>query len=94
MRYLEAKQLFNEIYWSGRNSGKPTSDRFPFGLTYVDENFVEVEFPLSAIDPKPSNTELLNTYAECWQDGVVFPPIFVSAGRLLKDGQITPSFNN
>lgn len=90
MTFLEAKDLFHSAFWSGRNSGKPVTDRFPFGERYSDHEFLLVDFPLNLVDPRPSSSHYVDEYAKAWQDMVEFPPIFVSVGRLLADGKVYP----
>ena len=88
LTYLEARHMFQQAYWSGRNKGKLAVNKFPFGQRYICTMFRYVEVPLDLLESKTSQPEIVPNYMLAIKAGDSFPPIFISMGRLLRDGKI------
>ena len=86
MNFKEAKFIFHKHYYTGRNLGKTTQERFPFSeQTYKDDDFIIEEINTSSLKPKIARPELVVSYKKTIHN---LPPIFVSVGRLLTDNTV------
>jgi hypothetical protein len=95
--FLEANKLYFEQFYGGRKAHRKELERdyygFPFGHDYWHDKFVEVEIPISLVNIRLRAEELVDQYADSINEGDKLPPIWVSIGRKLKNGDIILFWN-
>lgn len=92
MNYIEAQNLYRQHYTY------PCKKRqdiiFPYPSTFNDQQFVLINIPISDLYiTNDVYDKKVNEYTNIIENDGYFNPIWISYGKLLKDGSINPPNN-
>lgn len=93
--YSDAENIHKENYFKGRNkNNKRKTYKFPYSKPYNRQQFVPVVIPINRINATIYYEHITTDYLEKMLAGIEFDPIWVTYGKILKDGTAIPLYDH